>query len=140
MNALIIVADAVHARIFRTRKGLKNLEEREDPIHVESRRRDRELDTDAAGRTGDQQSTLDPRTSAKETEERTFAKQLGKHIKELYNQDRFEELILVATPRFLGMLRDELPAPVDKLESRAIPKEVVNLSAAELAEYIRNYE
>jgi protein required for attachment to host cells len=140
MNALIIVADAVRARIFRTKKGLKNLTEQEDVIHVESRRRNGELDAGAAGRTGDQASTLDSRTSTKEREERAFARQLGRHVKELYNQDRFEELILVAAPRFLGMLRESLPTPVDKLESRAIPKEVIQLSPAELAEYIHNYE
>ena len=139
MNALIVVADAVHARIFRTRKGLKNMEEKEDPVHMESRRRDHELDTDGAGRTGDQQSTLDPRTSAKETEERTFAKHLGKHVKELYNHDRFEELILVASPRFLGMLREELPSPLDKLDTRSFDKELVHLSADEIAGYIWNH-
>ncbi len=89
MNALIIVADAVHARIFRTRKGLRNLEEQEDFIHMESRRRNRDLDSDSPGRTGDQQSTLS-KGSTRDHEEHSFARQLGKHIKELYNQDKFD--------------------------------------------------
>lgn len=137
MNALIIVADAVHARVFRTHKGLKNLEEKEDFIHMESRRRNRELDADTAGRTGNQQSTLS-RTSTRDNEEYSFARQLGKHLKELYNHDKFEELILIATPRFLGMLREELPAPLDRMETRSFSKELIYLSAGEIAEYIWN--
>lgn len=137
MNALIIVADAVRARIFRTRKGLKNLEEQEDFIHMESRRRNRELDADSAGRTGDQQSTMS-RTSTKDKEEHSFARQLGKHMKELYNHDKFDELILIASPRFLGMLREELLAPLDRLETRSFSKELIHLSADEIAEFIWN--
>ncbi len=138
MNALIVVADAVRARIFRTRKGLKNLSEQEDVIHLESRRRNRDLDADAAGRTGDQQSTLNSRTSTRDNEELTFARQLGRHIKELYNEDRFEELILVAAPRFLGLLREELPSAVGKLDTRSFNKELIHLSAEEIANYIWN--
>lgn len=138
MNALIVVADAVRARIFRTKKGLKNLEEQEDVVHMESRRRNQELNTDSAGRTGDQHSTSDPQTSAKEHEEHSFARQLGRHLKELYNNDKFEELILIASPRFLGMLREELSAPVNKLETRSFAKELTHLNPGELAEYIWN--
>ncbi|MEX2525010.1 MAG: host attachment protein [Gammaproteobacteria bacterium] len=137
MNALIVVADAVHARIFRTRKGLKNLEEQEDFIHMESRRRNRELDSDSAGRTGDQQSTMS-RSSTRDNEEHAFARQLGKHVKELYNHDKFDELILIAAPRFLGLLREGLPSPLDRLETRSFSKELIHLSADEIGQYIWN--
>lgn len=139
MNALIVVADAGHARLLRTRKSWKDLQEQEDMIHSESRLRERELSSDAAGRARDPQSTLDPRTSAKEHEERAFAKQLGRHLKQCHNADPFDELILVASPRFLGLLRAELPAPLDRLESRTIRKELIHLGSEELAEFIRNH-
>jgi len=139
MNALLVVADAGHARLFRARESWKDVKEQEDLIHAGSRRRDRELVSDSAGRTSDQHSTLNARTSAKEHEERYFAKQLARHLKRLYNKDTFEELILVAAPRFLGMLRSELQAPLDKLESRTIQKELVHMESGELIEYIRNY-
>lgn len=140
MNALIVVADAGHARLFRTRTSLKDMSELEDLLHTESGRREGELASDSAGRTGDQQSTMDPRTSAREHEERSFAKRLGRRLKQLHNNDVYEELILVASPRFLGMLRRELPAPLDRLQSRTINKKLLHASTGELAEYIRNYE
>ncbi len=78
------------------------------------------------------------RTSTKDNEEHFFARQLGKHIKELYNHDKFEELILIAAPRFLGMLREEIPAPLGRVETRSFSKELIHLSAGEIAEYIWN--
>jgi len=139
MNALIVVADAGHARLFRIRHSWKDLREQEVLIHSASRLRDRELSSDAAGRARDPQSTLDPRTSAKQHEEQSFAKQLGKHLKQCHNASPFDELILVASPRFLGMLRAELPAPLDRLESRTIQKDLIHMDIDDLAEYIRNY-
>jgi len=139
MNAMIVVADAGHARLFRIRQSWKDLVEQEALIHSASRLRDRQLASDAAGRARDPQSTLDPRTTAKEHEEHTFAKELGRHLKHCHSANPFDELILVASPRFLGMLRAELPAPLDRLESRTIQKDLIHMDGEELAEYIRNY-
>ena len=139
MNALIVVADAAHARLFRTRTSLHDITELEDRLHTESRRRDRELAEDTGGRTGDQQSTLDPRTSPKEQEERNFARELGRHLEELRQAEGFEQLILVSPPRFLGMLREALPAPLQRVEQRSVHKEMLHASAGELADYLKQH-
>ncbi|MBM2830763.1 MAG: host cell attachment-required protein, partial [Gammaproteobacteria bacterium] len=118
MNTFVIVADAGRARIFKTETNLGNLTESEDFIHSESRLTNRELGADVPGRSPNQQGSLEPRTFPKEHEEQTFAKQLGKHLKEIHNKRHFDELILVASPKFLGMLRNELHAPLDKLVTR----------------------
>ena len=138
MNAFIIVADAGRARIFNTESNLSNLTELEDFIHSESRLSNRELGADTPGRSPNQHGSLQPHTFPKEHEEQSFAKQLGKHLKEIHNKRHYDELILVASPKFLGMLRNELHAPIDKLVTRVIDKDLIGLSVSELIEYLKN--
>lgn len=139
MNALIIVADAARARIFKTGEKLTGMTEIEDRIHPESRLRNGELGADTPVRSANQKGSLQPRTFPKDHEEQSFAKELGKHLKTLHNQLHYEELILIASPRFLGMLRNELDTTIDRLVSRTINKELLQASIDELIEYIKNY-
>ncbi len=139
MNALIVVADAARARIFKTREKLTDMTEIEDLVHPESRLRNNELGADPPVRSANQKGSLQPRTFPKDHEEQSFAKELGKHLKALHNQLYYEELILIASPRFLGMLRNELDTTIDRLVSRSINKDLLRASIDELIEYIKNY-
>lgn len=137
MNTFVIVADGGRARIFKTESNLNNLAELEDFIHSESRLTNRELGADAPVQSPNQHGSLQPHILPKEHEEQMFAKQLGKHLKEIHNKRHYDELILVASPRFLGMLRNELHAPLDKLVTRSIDKDLITLSVNELIEYLK---
>ena len=139
MNALIVVADAARARIFKTGEKLTDMTEIEDLVHPESRLRNRELGAGTPVRSANQTGSLQPRTLPKDHEEQSFAKMLGKHLKVLHNQLYYEEVILIASPRFLGMLRNELDTTIDKLVSRTINKDLLKASTDELIEYIKNY-
>ena len=138
MSVIVIVADASKARIFKSAKGYKELAEIEDFIHSESRLTDKELMSDTSRISANRRGSLQPRTFPKDHEEQTFAKQLGKHLKELYGSDPYEELVLVASPLFLGMLRNELHAPIANLVSHTIAKELIQLDQDELLEYLKN--
>lgn len=139
MNALIVVADAARARIFKTGQKLTDMTETEGFVHPESRLRNKELGADPPVRSANQKGSLQPRTFPKDHAEQSFAKELGKHLKALHNQLNYEELILIASPRFLGMLRNELDITIDRLVSRTINKELVQAGIDELIEYIKNY-
>jgi protein required for attachment to host cells len=139
MNALIVVADAARARILKTEEKLTDMTEIGELIHPESRLRNIELGAGTPVRSANQQGSLQPRTFPKDHEEQSFAKELGKHLKALHNQLHYEELIMVASPRFLGMLRNELDTTIDKLVSRTINKDLLQASIDELIEYIKNY-
>lgn len=138
MSVVVIVADASKARIFKSTRGLKQLAEIEDFIHSESRMTDSELMSDTSRISANRRGSLQPRTFPKDHEEQTFAKQLGKHLKELYNREPYEELILVASPRFLGMLRDELHASIANLVTATIDKELIHLDKEKLLEQLRS--
>lgn len=139
MKALIVVADAARARLFKTEEKITDISELDELSHPESRLRDRELGSGTPVRSANQKGSLQPRTFPKDYEEQSFAKELGKHIKALHNNIHFEELILIASPRFLGMLRNELDSTLDKLVSKSINKELLQAGVDDIVEYIKNY-
>ena len=138
MSVVIIVADASKARIFKSARGLQQLTEIEDFIHSESRMTDSELMSDTSRISANRRGSLQPRTFPKDHEEQAFAKQLGKHLKELYSKEPYEDLILVASPRFLGMLRNELTVSIANLVSKTIDKELIHLDKDQLLEQLKN--
>lgn len=139
MKALIVVADAARARLFKTEASLADIEEMDELVHPDSRKRDRELGSRTPVRSANQKGSLQPRTFPKDYEEQSFARELGKHLKSLHNRLHYEELILIASPRFLGLLRNELDSTTDKLVSKSINKELLQAGVDEIVEYIKNY-
>lgn len=136
METLVIVADNARARIFGSHSVMGQLQELEGFVHPEAHLSNQELVSDSPGRSVGQHGSLAPRTSAKEQELRGFAKMLALHLKDLHNQQHFEQLILIASPRFLGMLRKELPGPLDQLVTRTIDKDLTTASSEEIIDYI----
>lgn len=137
MHTCIVVADNSRARIFSSYANFSELTEEEGFVHDAAHLSNQELVGDAAGKSVDQHGSLDPATSARQHESKTFAKSLVKHLKELHNRDHFKNLVLVAPPKFLGLLRGELPAPLDKLLTKTIDKELSLCSVDELIEHFK---
>lgn len=138
METCVIVADGTRARIFASHDVLNHLAEQEAFVHAEAHLSNRDLVSDSAGKSRDPHGSLDPATSAKEHEALNFAKLLAKHLKDLHNQQHFEELILVAPPKFLGLLRKELPKPLDQLVERCVHKDLTTASVDTIVDYIRS--
>ena len=138
METIVIVADNARARILEFHPAASRLEEQEDFIHSEARLSNTELTSDSAGKSVDQHGSLDPATTAKEHEKQNFAKLLARHLKELHNRRHYESLILIAPPKFLGMLRKELPSPLDKLVSSTIGKDLTTASVDDIIDHIKS--
>jgi protein required for attachment to host cells len=111
-NHWIVVADAAHARIFESDELMEKMTEIESRIHPESRLKIGELMSDGRGSTqarpGDARSAMDPQTDRHQVEVEKFAHELAKHLTEGSSRRAFDRLVLVAPPRFLGLLRAEL--------------------------------
>ena len=138
MSIVVIIADASRARVFKSARGLNKLAEIEDFIHSESRLTDKELMSDTSRISANRRGSLQPRTFPKDHEEQIFARQLGKHLKEIHSKEPYDELVLVASPRFLGMLRNELHASIANLVSYTIDKELIHSSKDQLLEHLKN--
>jgi len=138
METRVIVADSARARIFISRDVLNHLAEQDDFVHPEARLANRDLVSDAAGKSRDPHGSLDPETTAKEHEAENFAKFLARHLKEMHSEQHFECLILIAPPRFLGLLRKELPPPLDQLVERTIHRDLTTASVEEIIDCIKS--
>lgn len=133
----IVVADSSRARLFRTDGGDgRKLVEMEDLAHPEGRLHETQLTSDLPGRTfdsfGQGRHAMEEDTPPKRYEAIQFAKRIGAHLESARTQGKFDHLVLVAEPRFLGILRDNLTHESMKLATRQIDKNLVQLSAAEI--------
>ncbi len=138
MKTLVIVANSARARIFSTQSLMRGIEEIEGFAHPEAHLINQELVSDSPGRSVDGRGTLDPRTTAREQEDKDFAKLLARHLKELHNQQHFEQLVLAASPHFLGLLRNQLPSPLDDIVSQTVDKNLTDASVEQILEYLRS--
>jgi len=66
---------------------------------------------------------------------RTFAREVGRYLDRARLDHRFDQLVLVAPPKFLGVLRKELDKEVEKLVADELPKDLAGFSARELERY-----
>ena len=138
METRVIVADGARARIFASHSVLNQLEEVEAFAHPEAHWSNQDIASDAAGKSVDQHGALEPATSPQEHETENFAHSLAEHLKDLHNQQHYEELVLVAPPHFLGLLQKQLPTPLDKLVSKTVKKDLTKLGVEEIIGYIRS--
>lgn len=138
MTTYIVVADAARARVF-TRDALK-LEERENLVHGEGRLHEGDLVTGETGAV-DESSSSGRRASrgdsvALDHEAEIFAKQVVETLYQARVGNHMEKLILVAAPRFLGVLRDKLDAPTHKLVIHTLDKDLTKASLETIQEAV----
>ncbi len=110
-----------------------------DLLNPQARLQDRELQTDAEprfhGRSGGGPGSDPERQGAVEHSVRTFAREVGRYLDKARVDQRFDQLVLVAPPKFLGALRKELHKEVEKLVADELPKDLSWLNAREIERY-----
>ncbi|MGZ5007893.1 MAG: host attachment protein [Methylobacter sp.] len=138
----ILVADNTRARIFTAETPSSPLEEIEDLSHTEGRLHDREITSDLPGRiksAGTVGHTYDQPTDPKKHEIDNFAHRIARYLEDAHNANRFEQLLIVAGPSFLGLLRKQLPENIKKLVCFELDKEITLLSAADIRQHLPQY-
>ncbi|MGQ4877784.1 host attachment protein [Billgrantia sp. LNSP4103-1] len=138
MSTYIVVADAARARVF-TRDALK-LEEKENLVHAEGRLHEGDLVTGTTGSV-DESTSATRRASrgdsvALDHEAEIFAKQIAERLYKARVENSMDKLILVAPPRFLGVLRNKLDAPSSKLIIHTLDKDLSKASLNDIQEAV----
>ena len=109
---IVIVADSARARIFSRSRKFSPLEEEAVLIHPESRLRRQDLVSDRPGTVHESsaygESDASQPTDPKRLEATLFAREIARQVQSLVSAGDLEGIILVAEPRFLGMLRSAL--------------------------------
>jgi protein required for attachment to host cells len=111
-TTVILVADRAKARLVASDTGGR-LAELACFVNPDARRPARELSRDRPPRVtesvGTHRHAIEPRTSVADKVSRRFARELVDALRHAHDEGRFTRLMLVAPPRFLGMLNAAIP-------------------------------
>lgn len=137
----IAVCDASRARIFSHVQGASGWDEVRKLEHPASRAKDTDLVTGDRGRSRQSfgqgsRPAMEPTTTPKENEHEVFARQLAGSLEHDLDAGNFDDLLLVAPPHFLGLLRK---AVSDHLSARvvdSIDKDYTALGVKELEQHL----
>lgn len=135
----VLVANASSARIFRL-ENMHTLVELQAFVHPESRLHEQDLVTSTPGRdstsVGNRRHAMEPKTSRKDLECTHFAKSLSDHLDSARMKNDFSQLFVIASPSFLGILRQAMSPATLNLVTKEINKDLVHLSTADILEHI----
>lgn len=109
--------------------------------HPAGRLMDQEIVTDRPGRKyeggSSLQGTADPEVDPARHEAETFARSLAAALTEGRNAHAFERLVLVAEPRFLGLLRGALDAPTAAMVLGSVNHALTDAPTADLLAHLK---
>lgn len=139
----ILVSDASQARIYEIAslagplKAVSALDMTAADTHGFSR----DLKSDRPGRafasTGNQRSAMEPRHDPHQMAEDKFARSVAERLNHACEEKLFAQLVVIAPPRMLGVLRDEFSAAVRKLVAAEIHKDLVKADNADILAHVK---
>lgn len=135
----IVVADAARARVFRMEGEAGELVSawEYEPVGG-GRLQGREIASDRPGRTfnsvGTRRHAKEPPTDLERYESERFAREVTGKLDEDRRKGRFDHLVIVAAPQFLGDLRASMPAPLRACVTTEIDKNLSKLPPREIRE------
>lgn len=138
----IVVANHSRARFFTADTESSPLTELDALTHQEGRLHDRDITSDSAGKIKGEGSgghAFEPPTDPKKHEAEQFAHQVAKHLDIAHNNQQFEQLLLVADPSFLGLLRNQLSEQLKKLVVFELDKNITTETPAEIRAHLPDY-
>jgi protein required for attachment to host cells len=125
----IIVANQVEAQIYMSRRQPWDIELLETLVHEEGAAHARDLVTDVPGRVHDRMGSarhgMEPSTGVKEESLRKFVKEMTGLLEKAHLNNRFDQLVILAAPTVLGVIRKNLTDGLTRAVVKEIPKDVI---------------
>lgn len=137
----IVVAESSRARIFSVVNRSSPLMEVEDLVNEASRMDDLELVSDQPGRSFDSNGAggrhaMEPRLEPKKVETLHFAHDVCDRIDQARKKGDCNDLVIISSPGFLGLMKQTLGAVTQKHISQTINKNLIHKSEAEIRNYV----
>ncbi len=136
LKTWVVVADSARARLFTASTPKGPLTEFEDLLHPEARSHANDFNNRKPGlsstRVGHGGHLMGSATAPKDNEAENFARTLASRLENGRNNGEFEQLVLVAAPDFLGLLRKALNGQTTKLISKELNKNLAQRSAEDI--------
>jgi protein required for attachment to host cells len=133
----ILIASRTGARIIE-RQG-RELSLVQELSHARGRLRDREVDSDRHGRsssrTGASHAFGQPE-SPHEHDAKAFARELAESLRQGRMEGRYQRLVLIAEPHFLGLLRQALDDVTGRLVAATVSKDLTHVELRQLASHL----
>lgn len=112
-------------------------------LHPESRKKDLDMMSDKFGsfhHRGAGHSDFVEAAEPKKYEAFIFAKQLVHTLNEGRNANQYQDLILIASPEFLGLLHQQISKPLHNMVSQEIAKDYTKMRADHLLNRLHSGE
>ncbi len=127
-HSWIVVADAARARIFSVDGPLAPLQALHQLVSPQAKLHDRDIGSDRPGRVHDSHGqgrhAMGTHNSPKEQDAIRFASEVVDQLEKGRAAEEFNRLILVAEPRFLGLLRKAVKPALEQMITVEIDKDL----------------
>lgn len=149
-NSWVLVANGSQARLFNLDGPKKSITLIKEYAHPESRMKTDKLSSDRSGHYmsggslggsggsqgyGSFQEATDPKTYELER----FAMELTKTLDEGRAANKFDKVVLVASPHFLGLLKQNMSEQLGKAVSHTIQKDYTAVNERDMLDQLRSY-
>lgn len=141
----IVAADSSRARIFEIQGDQDHLREVYDFANPSGRAHNREIESAKHNRffatpegTHGEGDTYEPRVDPVEHETELFSKEVSHFLDQACSEHRYDRLCLIAYPKFLGLMRQNLSKETRKLVEDEVPKDISWQDTREIEDYVRN--
>lgn len=144
-NSWIVSANAGRVRFFSKSYERAPYQEVADFVNKSAHLRTTDTESDELGRLassgGGRSPTMpgsgyQPNQSPAEHQTELFARSVAESLKQAYDEGQFQQVTLVASPEFLGLLRKQLDPRIKSKVVEEINKDYTQLNAEQLREQI----
>jgi len=145
MNMIwVLVANQAEAQIYSTDRIPGNLVLVGTLVHEEGAAHARDLTSDAPGRAYDRagpaRHSMEPEIGVKEEERRKFVKEIVGRLQAAHLHRKFDQLVLLAAPAVLGVIRKTLNGDLARTVIKEIPKGVIGQGPDKIhAQLVRSF-
>jgi protein required for attachment to host cells len=136
--AYIVVADSHSARIFVKNNKQCSLELIHE-IAADLDLKEHKKPAKTYSQNGSLRHGVEPHSDPKDVEQQNFAHNVVTFIDDALKQNKFEELTLIAPPKMLGVLNNNLGDQLLKKVVQKIDKNITDLKIEELEEYLKDH-
>ena len=138
----VLVADSGCARIFELPQKPDKFREVQELVSESRHQPSRELVSDASGRVvnvqgGKASHSMDPRSNAHDLAEQAFSKELVKTLEKAANRNVFEHLAIVADPKTLGRMRQQMSKTLSARLTNELNRDLVGMPLDALEKKVR---
>ena len=133
---LILVADAsvAHFYVYQANKIKERLEtivfDKTSPLHHDQVKKENTIKANMANHKSDLQR------DAKENDRQDFSMTVADHLKKLCQHQTYENLVLIAEPKFLGALRKSLDKQTAQLVDKELAKDLIHADPQEIESHL----